>query len=232
MFLRKANMRRTLFRPFMVSPEDSHVPPYFRWLRSPLFAWAGIRPVFAQHSLSEDKALRHWARNRRVVVEIGVAEGGSAMALADSMMDSGSLYLIDPFHLSRFKWINSPRRAAHAAIAEMVRNSGIGRKGVTVAWIEDFSSRVAKTWTQPIDFLFIDGDHEESAVLQDWDDWHRFIAPGGFVAFHDARIFSGGWTFAADGPVRVIDSLFRQKMIEGWKIVDEVHSLVIVEKTE
>jgi predicted O-methyltransferase YrrM len=225
-------MRRTLFRPFMESPEDSQTPPYFRWLKSPLFAWAGIRPVFAQHSLSEDEALRRWARNRRIVVEIGVAEGGSAIALGASMLESGSLYLIDPYHLSRFKWINSPRRAARTALVEMVRNSSVSRQGITVTWIEEFSSHVAKNWTRPIDFLFIDGDHEEAAVRKDWDDWHKFIAPRGIVAFHDARVFPGGWTAPADGPVRAVDSLFRQEKIQGWKIAEEVHSLVIVEKTE
>ena len=225
-------MRRTLFRPFMESPETSQAPPYLRLLKNPLFAWARLRPVFAQHSLLEDKALRRWARDRCTVVEIGVAEGGSAIALIASMLDSGSLYLIDPFHLSRFKWINSPRRAAHSALAEMVRSSAGSRHRMNVAWVEDFSSRVAKTWSQPIDFLFIDGDHEEAAVLRDWDDWHKFIAPRGIVAFHDARVFPGGWTATSDGPVRVINSLFRQKKIEGWKIVEEVHSLVVLEKTE
>jgi predicted O-methyltransferase YrrM len=225
-------MRRTLFRPFMESPEASPTPPYLRLLKSPLFAWARLRPVFAQHSLSEDRALRRWAHDRSTVVEIGVAEGGSAIALIASMGGSGSLYLIDPFHLSRFKWINSPKRAAHAALAAAVRKSSVSRQGVTVAWIEDFSSRVAERWTQPIDFLFIDGDHDETAVLRDWENWNKFVVPRGIVAFHDARVFPGGWTATVDGPVRVVNSLFRQKKIEGWKIVEEVHSLVILEKTE
>jgi hypothetical protein len=215
----------------MKSPEAIQVPRYLRLLRSPFFAWIKVRPVFAQHSRAEDEALRRWAHNRRTVVELGVAEGGSAVALVDSMLDTGVLYLIDPFHLSRFKWINTPKRAAHAAIKSAIRNSPSNRRRVTVRWVEDFSSRVAKNWTQSIDFLFIDGDHDKPAVQQDWDNWKQFIAPNGIVAFHDARVFPDGWTGVDDGPVRVIDHLFRHEQIDGWKIVDEVHSLVILEKT-
>ncbi len=38
---------------------------------------------------------------------------------------------------------------------------------------------------QLVDFLFLDGDHTESGVEQDFNDYIEFVRPGGLVAFHD-----------------------------------------------
>ena len=70
-------------------------------LRHPLFAWLGLRPSMGQHTVEEHKALKKWATGRSKLVEIGVAEGASAVALREVMSPSGTLWLIDPFHLSR-----------------------------------------------------------------------------------------------------------------------------------
>ena len=76
----------------------------------------------------------------------------------------------------------------------------------------------------------IDGDHTESMVQKDWDDWSRFVVPGGLVAFHDARLFEGGWTSPSYGPVRVVDRLFRDGKNSAWEIVEEIDSLVVVKR--
>lgn len=39
---------------------------------------------------------------------------------------------------------------------------------------------------EPLDLLFIDGDHRYDAVLVDWLLYSHLVAPGGIVAFHDA----------------------------------------------
>jgi hypothetical protein len=71
----------------------------------------------------------------------------------------------------------------------------------------------------------------EKSVMRDWREWSRFVRPGGRVAFHDARMFEKGWPTKSDGRVEVVQSLFRNQRWPGWRIVDEVHSLVIVERT-
>jgi hypothetical protein len=139
------------------------------------------------------------------------------------MAPSGILTLIDPFHLSRWKRINATKRAAHIAVSRFARGS--------VHWVEQMSSDALHAWDTPIDFLLIDGDHQEAAVLQDWNGWSAFVAPGGVVAFHDARVFQNGWPSPFDGPVRVVDGLFRgPKSLAGWQIVEEVHSFVVVRR--
>lgn len=206
----------------MPSPASPELPWLVARMRHPLFAWLGLRPVFVQHTLAEHEALQRWASGQRRVVEIGVAEGGSALALREVMSADGTLHLIDPFHLSRVKWMNCQQRAAMAAVA--------GSHNGQVAWIQKFSYEAVRDWNEGIDFLFLDGDHEEKAVWEDWESWHRFVAPGGCVAFHDAREFENGWPKATDGPVRVVNALFREKSIFGWTIVEEVDSLVLVER--
>jgi predicted O-methyltransferase YrrM len=191
-------------------------------LRHSVFAWLGIRPVLGQHTAAEHEALIKWASGRSILVEIGVAEGASAVALRGAMSPSGTLVLIDPFHLSRIRAINTTRRAAHRA----VRGCRNGR----VRWIEEFSSVAANNWKGPIDFLFIDGDHSETGVGQDWDRWHRHVAPSGIVAFHDAATFPGGWTREEWGPVRLVNRLFRERALPGWRIVQQVDSLVVIER--
>ncbi|SRR6266852_376449 len=191
-----------------------------RVLRHPFFAWAGLREPIAQHTLAEHEALMRHARDARCVVEIGVAEGASAVGLHEAMHPEGSLHLIDPFHLSRVPALNFQKRAAHRAVAAAGR--------ARVHWLEALSHDAVRDWKSPIDFLLIDGDHREEAVERDWREWSPFVTPKGVVAFHDARLFANGWTAPDYGPVRFIDRFFRQDAVQPWSILEEVDSLVFV----
>jgi len=196
-----------------------------RRLQHPFFAWAGLRPPIAQHTLAEHEALMRYASKARAVVEIGVAEGASAAGLRAAMPSDGGLYLIDPFHLSRIPALNFLKRAARRA----VNSAGSAQ----THWIESFSEDAIRGWKFPIDFLLIDGDHRETAVERDWHDWSRFVAKNGVVAFHDARIFPGGWPTPEYGPVRFVDRYFREDAAPGeWCIVEELDSLVFVARRD
>jgi cephalosporin hydroxylase len=49
-----------------------------------------------------------------------------------------------------------------------------------------FKQRVAQALNgQKADFIFIDGDHTESGVTADYNDYKEFVRPGGIIAFHD-----------------------------------------------
>jgi hypothetical protein len=48
-----------------------------------------------------------------------------------------------------------------------------------------FSAELAEKWTDPIRFLWIDGDHSFAQTEADYEGFSRFVAPGGFIAFHD-----------------------------------------------
>lgn len=198
------------------SPEDWTT----RAMRHPFFAWAGLRPLIAQHTAAEHGVLEKYARGRKSAVEIGVAEGASAVALRTAMNSEGTLYLVDPFHLSRVPVLNFLRRAAHRAVS--------AEKGAKIVWIEAFSQEAARSWNGSIDFLLIDGDHREESVEQDWNDWTPHLTGNGLVAFHDARLFPGGWTSEDYGPVRFVNRMFRQNSSPRWAIQEEEDSLVVV----
>ena len=168
--------------------------------------------------------MRRWAAGRKTLVEIGVAEGVSAVALRQGMASDATLTLIDPFHLSRYPLLNFMKRVARRAVLDEMRGK--------VVWIEDYSERASPTWKESIDLLLIDGDHKEAAVERDWNEWNGFVRPGGVVLFHDARLFDGGWTNNEYGPVKLIDRIFRINKVPGWRIVEEIHSLVVVTKVE
>jgi predicted O-methyltransferase YrrM len=193
-----------------------------RALRHPFFAWSGLRPPIAQHTAAEHAALEKHVRQRHNVLEIGVAEGASAIALRQAMNQDGTLYLVDPFHLSRVRPLNFTRRAAKRAVG-----NGPGARTI---WIEAYSHVASRTWKLSIDFLLIDGDHREESVERDWNDWSTFVVGNGIVAFHDARLFSGGWTSESYGPVRFVDRAFRNNPSSQWIILDEVDSLVFVRR--
>lgn len=191
-----------------------------RAIRHPFFAWVGLRPPIAQHTQAEHHVLEKHARGCESLVELGVAEGASAIALRTAMNPDGTLYLVDPFHLSRMPVLNFLRRAAKRAVSV--------QGGPKIVWIEAFSHDAVRGWNLPIDFLLIDGDHREEAVERDWNDWAPHVIENGVVVFHDARLFPGGWTSAEYGPVRFINRMFRQNASSQWVIHEEVDSLVIV----
>lgn len=193
-------------------------------LRHPVHAWLGLRAAQGQHTAEEHAVFKRWAAGRMSLVEIGVAEGVSALALREGMRADARLHLIDPFHLSRAPALNFTRRAARRAV-------GSCRRG-EVVWVEKFSHEAARTWKDAIDLLLIDGDHAETAVEQDWNDWNGFVKPGGVVIFHDARLFEGGWTSSEYGPVKLVDRLFREAGTRGWVIAEEIHSVLVVERSQ
>ncbi len=59
-----------------------------------------------------------------------------------------------------------------------------GLEGVVVAVVGD-SPTVARFWTTPLAFLFIDGGHGEEPAHRDYELWTPHVAAGGVLAIHD-----------------------------------------------
>jgi hypothetical protein len=62
-----------------------------RAFKHTFFSWAGLRSIIAEHTVAEHNALQKYSRECFQVVEIGVAEGASAIALRDGMNPRGNL---------------------------------------------------------------------------------------------------------------------------------------------
>jgi predicted O-methyltransferase YrrM len=59
-----------------------------------------------------------------------------------------------------------------------------GLEDVVIATVAD-SPTLARYWTTPLAFLFIDGGHGAEPAHRDYELWTPLVAPGGTLAIHD-----------------------------------------------
>lgn len=130
----------------------------------------------------------------KVVLEIGTFRGGTMAAWCQCATDDALLIGVDlPNGEFGGGWVQGDER----------RIIGFARERQLVRLIEgnshDALIRSKVDWTintdlfwdydefpaQPIDFLFIDGDHTFEGVKQDFDTYSPWVKPGGLVALHD-----------------------------------------------
>lgn len=118
----------------------------------------------------------------KVAVEIGSARGRSACFVGRALKENGTgkLYAIDPH--TRTDWNDV---ASVDTLREIRRSLSALKLQEQVEIVRDMSATVARTWTLPIDMLFIDGDHSYDGVKRDWDLFSPFVTQFGVVLFHD-----------------------------------------------
>jgi hypothetical protein len=191
----------------------------------------GLIPPRTMHSAHDARVLLEAAQGARRVVEIGVYEGASALALCDVLAPGAELNLIDPFGRAPealpSDWAAS-EWATRRAVARAARARGAGAP--EIRWHVARSHEVAARWSREVDLVFIDGDHSRVGCELDWRSWHGFVAPGGRVVFHDARAGAPGGR-GLPGPTEVVTRLFRNGDAPGWEIVAEADRTVAVRRT-
>lgn len=189
----------------------------------------GLIPPRPMQTEGERALLRRLVAGRRVAVELGTYEGSSAVVLAAALPAGATLHLVDAYEGNAllFGWQGS-ERATKRLMRRAVRDRG---GEVEVVWHVARTGDVALGWSSPIDLLFIDADHTEAGARADWDGFSPHVVPGGVVAFHDARAGHPGGGDRLEGPTAVVDALFRgPDAVDEWRIVDEVDSIVAVER--
>jgi predicted O-methyltransferase YrrM len=190
----------------------------------------GAIPPRTMHSHADVRVLLDAAGDARRVVEIGVYEGASALALCDALAPDAELHLIDPFgsHPDALPsgW-GAIEWATRRAVARAVRRRG--RDAPAVRWHVALSGDVAAAWRDEVDLVFIDGDHSEAGCELDWSCWRRFVAVGGRVVFHDARAGEPGGR-GLPGPTAVVARHFRVAATPGWEILAEADRTVAVRR--
>jgi predicted O-methyltransferase YrrM len=186
----------------------------------------GLIPPRTMHSTDDVRVLLDAARGARCVVEIGVYEGASALALQRELGADAQLHLIDPFgrHPDALPggW-GASERATRRLVASAGRR--LGSAGPEVRWHIALSHDVAARWAGSVDLVFIDGDHSEAGCETDWLDWSRLVSPGGHVVLHDARADRPGGR-GLPGPTAVVARHLRGAAAGEWTIVDEADRTV------
>jgi predicted O-methyltransferase YrrM len=187
-------------------------------------------PPRTMHSAEDARVLLQAACGARRVVEIGVYEGASALALQRSLGPRSQLHLIDPFgrHPDALPggW-GASERATRRLLARAARR--LGPAAPELHWHVALSHEVAAAWAGEIDLVFIDGDHSQTGCERDWLDWSPFVAPGGRVVFHDARADQPGGR-GLPGPTAVVARHLRGERSPGWRIVGEADRTVAVRR--
>jgi predicted O-methyltransferase YrrM len=182
------------------------------WRNSTIAGALRLRPALAQHSAAEGALIERLAAGARSIVEIGVAEGGSAWHARRVMDPGGRIVLIDTY----------PRRFG-LNLSSIIARRLVGRESRgTVEWRHERSDVTSRTWSAPIDFLFIDGDHAYEAVKRDFEEWSPHVTPDGVVLFHDALV-EAPWMDAGYGSARFVAEL--RERGEGWRLADSADSL-------
>jgi len=119
------------------------------------------------------------------IVEIGSFHGRSttALALGSQSGHGAAVYAVDPHEI--FSGLLGGRFTPEDRVTffENMLRTGCA---ATVRLINLPSTTVCKAWDQPIDLLWIDGDHSYEVVNSDFWDWVPHLTPGGRVALHDA----------------------------------------------
>jgi len=186
----------------------------YGWRSSTVAGALRLRPPVAQISLAEGQLLERYAQDARTIVQIGVAEGGSAWHARRTMDPAGQMHLIDTY--PRMLGANMSSIIARRLVGDVQRGN--------VNWIRARSDEVSTSWTERIDLLFIDGDHAYDAVKRDWEEWSLHVADGGYVAFHDALV-DAPWMDEGFGSARFVGELERED--PAWEIVDRADSLAV-----
>lgn len=191
----------------------------------------GLIPPRTMHSAQDARVLLDAAAGARRVVEIGVYEGASALVLQRALGPAAELHLIDPFgrHPDALPggW-GASERATRALLARSARQ--LESAGPDVRWHVAMSHDVAAGWTEPVDLVFIDGDHSQAGCERDWLDWSPFVRPGGHVVLHDARADRPGGR-GLPGPTAVVDRHLRDAGQARWTIVGEADRTVAARRT-
>jgi predicted O-methyltransferase YrrM len=192
----------------------------------------GLIPPRTMHSAEDARALLDAARGARRVVEIGVYEGSSALALCNALSADAELHLVDPFgrHPDALPsgW-GATEWATRRVVARAARRRA--RQAPSVHWHVVLSAELASHWSGEADLVFVDGDHSESGCELDWECWHPFVSVGGHVVFHDARADRPGGR-GLPGPTAVVTRHFRTDPgTPGWEITAEGDRTVAVRRT-
>jgi predicted O-methyltransferase YrrM len=207
-----APAKRDLMREF----SDS-----WRWLRLSrhIDGWLSDREANALFLLARDNTPHESGH----IVELGSWQGKSSVMLGGGLRNKcgAKLNCIDPFGIDenpeyqRLYYdglITKMRHSVEEAFRRNIRRCGLAD---IVNQIRGYSFEVAKTWTEPIDMVFIDANHEYESVRRDFEMWSTFVKPGGIVALHD---IAEQWP----GPTRVMNEALQPPRFEEPQRVESL----------
>lgn len=163
----------------------------------------GLAKPETQTTEAERACLVSHASGKKRLVEIGVWHGVTTRLLRQAMAADAVLFAVDPYPNGRFGF--SPQKVIAQRQLKTVDN-GILR------WLRKTGAEAghhfAQRQSEPVDFVFIDGDHSFTGLREDWEAWSGLVSAGGVVALHDS-CSSEARNIDDAGSVKYTDSVIR-----------------------
>ena len=188
---------------------------YVLWL-------VGLARPTTQTTEEERNCLARHAAGKRRLVEIGVWHGVTTVRLRSVMASNGLLFAVDPFPIGRLGF-SLQQSIAHSEVGRVVNGD--------VKWLRMTGIAAAKEYAtgehEPVDFIFIDGDHSYDGLRDDWEAWSPLVAPGGIVALHDS-VPTAERPIHDAGSVRYTEDVIRRD--PRFEFIESVDSLTVMQR--
>ena len=135
-----------------------------------------------KNDLDKHSIVKHYIKNNFICIEIGTDSGDFAeFMLKNNIL---KLYCIDPY-ISYDKYHDGINNKTGDHLYNSTKNR-LSLFGEKVKMIRKFSHDAFDDIKEPIDFIYIDGNHSYEYVLQDLIDWYPKLKSGGVIIGDDA----------------------------------------------
>ena len=138
-------------------------------------------------------------------VEIGRFKGGSTIVFASALPAGVELWSYD-LHVALRP--DMPGAELDAELRDALARYGLEQKVHLVV----ADSHTVEPPPEPLELLFVDGDHSYEGAKADHERWSAFVRPGGHLLFHDA-VDTGGYGNVYPGVARLVGEIGRDA---GW----------------
>lgn len=162
-----------------------------------------INNIFTHLSIDEKVSIYRIARqiNKKniICVEIGSFLGASSCIIASAISKKGKLYCIDTWGNDNMNYgeEENDKLLPVEPFNDFIKNTKQYNKKIIKIrkWSHEAIGEL-REYTNHIDLLFIDGDHNYDGISKDWELYSPLLQKESVVIFHDS-----GW---AEGVIRVI----------------------------
>lgn len=141
--------------------------------------WGKYRTLWAKQERAEIAAVAEAAAeiDPETVLEIGSLYGGTLYVWTRYLAPDNMIISVDKDHRGREQFFET---FVSVTGAEMKLIEGS-------SYAEQTLQNVRQVLDEPIDFLYIDGDHSYDGVKRDFEAYSQFLADDGIVALHDVE---------------------------------------------
>ncbi len=170
-----------------------------------------------------------------VIVELGSCYGLSSMIIARALYEriDSKIYCVDAWQEDGSSVDGLTREGVRGLKSKdlsffqlfqnlMLRADVLDR----LTPIKGYTDKVAQSWTELADVIFVDANHSYEGVKADIKDWKDFVKPNGLLIMHDVELVGAG-AKEDSGPGRVVlEDLGKGSGFQSGRLVDTLYSIV------